>query len=135
MTTKIKTAKFVVICQRLGLNVLAQPSQFKVWGADPNKRFYIPGTKTVSKIELSGWTHPLATTWASVFPGKKAPSPKITHVVSFDGSELEVLRRFYQIASSLATVGLPTNSSSTPLITPSPETAIVLYVEPACLTA
>jgi len=100
--TKIQTAKFLVICEKLGLTVTAQPSQYRVSGTNPNVRFYIPGTKTVHKVELSGWSHPLAVTWDSVFPGKKAPSGKITHVVNFAQDEKSVLKDFFKMAKAIA---------------------------------
>lgn len=99
--TKVQTEKFVAICNKLGLKVERQPSQYKITGEDPNRRFYIPGTKTVHKVELSGWSHPLAVTWDSVFPGKKAPSSKITHVINFAQDEKLVLRDFFKVAKSL----------------------------------
>lgn len=99
--TKIQSSKFVAVCEKLGLNVVKQPSQWKVTGEDPNRRFYIPGTKTVHKVELSGWSHDLAVEWSSVYPGKKAPSSKITHVVNFAQDEKLVLRDFFKMAKSL----------------------------------
>jgi hypothetical protein len=99
--TKIQSSKFVAVCEKLGLNVVKQPSQWKVTGTDPNRRFYIPGTKTVHKVELSGWSHDLAVEWSAVYPGKKAPSSKITHVVNFAQDEKLVLRDFFKMAKSL----------------------------------
>ena len=98
--TKVQTSKFLAICNKLGLTVVAQPSQYRVSGKDVNQRFYIPGTKAVHKIELSGWTHELAVEWAKVFPGKKAPSGKITHVVNFDQPEKAILKDFFKMAKS-----------------------------------
>jgi len=111
---KIASSKFVVICEKLGLNVVKQPSQWKVTGTDPNFRFYIPGTKSVKKVELSGWKHDLAVEWSVAFPGKKAPSSKITHVVDFNQDEKLVLRSFFKMAKSIATkpVAAPAPASS-----------------------
>jgi hypothetical protein len=114
--TKINPDKLVAIANKLGLTVVKQPSQYKITGTDPNRRLYIPGTKTVHKVELSGWSHPLAVAWDSVFPGKKAPSPKITHLVNFEQEEKLVLRDFFKIAKSLA-------ASSVPASPPAPEVA------------
>ncbi len=100
--TKIQSSKFVAVCEKLGLTVVKQPSQWKVTGTDPNRRFYIPGTKTVHKVELSGWSHDLAVEWSAVYPGKKAPSSKITHVVNFAQDEKLVLRDFFKMAKSLS---------------------------------
>ena len=100
--TKIQTAKFIAIANKLGLNVVEQPSQYKITGEDPNKRFYIPGTKTVHKVELSGWTSDLAVAWEEIYPGKKAPSGKITQVVDFRVEEKEVLKNFFKLAKGLA---------------------------------
>ena len=117
MSTKIESAKFVAICEKLGLKAERQPSQWKVTGTDPNRRFYIPGTKRVHKVELSGWSHPLAVTWESVFPGKKAPSGKITHVVDFGKSEKEILRDFFKMAKAIAP-----KPASSPASSPEPVT-------------
>ena len=100
--TKIQSSKFVAICEKLGLKVERQPSQWKVTGEDLNRRFYIPGTKTVHKVELSGWSHDLAVLWTEVYPGKKAPSSKITHIVDFAQEEKLVLRSFFKMAKSIA---------------------------------
>jgi len=100
--TKIQTTKFIAIANKLGLKVLEQPSQFKITGEDPNKRLYVPGTKTVHKVELSGFTSDLAVLWTDVYPGKKAPSGKITHILDFSQPEKEVLKAFFKIAKGLA---------------------------------
>lgn len=100
--TKIETSKLLAICTKLGLTVVEQPSQYRVQGTDPNLRMYIPGTKRVHKVELSGWKHDLAVTWESVFPGKKAPSGKITHVVDFAQDEKSILKDFIRIARAIA---------------------------------
>ena len=105
MQTKIETSKFLAIANKLGLNVETQPSQYKITGEDKNRRLYIPGTKRVHKVELSGWSHELAVTWDSVFPGKKAPSSKITHILNFAQDEKLVLKDFFKIAKALAKAG------------------------------
>ncbi len=99
--TKVNPEKFVAICEKLGLSVLKQPSQYKITGKDPGKKFYIPGTKAVSKVELSGFTHDLAVAWDDVYPGKKSPSGKITQVLNFDQPEKLILKDFFKIAKSL----------------------------------
>lgn len=123
--TKIQSSKFVAVCEKLGLNVVKQPSQWKVTGEDPNRRFYIPGTKTVHKVELSGWSHDLAVEWSSVYPGKKAPSSKITHVVNFAQDEKLVLRDFFKMAKSLVA-----KSKKAPASSPAPETSSPAPMEP-----
>jgi hypothetical protein len=128
MATKIAVSKFLVICEKLGLNVLKQPSQYKVTGTDPNVRFYIPGTKSVKKVELSGWKHDLAIEWSAAFPGKKAPSSKITHVVDFNQDEKLVLRSFFKMAKSIAP-----KVETAPVVTSSPEEQPA--VEPLVATA
>ena len=110
--TKIQSSKFVAVCEKLGLTVVRQPSQWKVTGADANRRFYIPGTKTVHKVELSGWSHDLAVEWSAVYPGKKAPSSKITHVVNFAQDEKLVLRDFFKMAKTLVAKGKKAPASS-----------------------
>ena len=99
--TKVLASKLLAVCSKTGLKVVQQPSQYRVEGTD-GRRFYIPGTKSVHKVELSGWSHELAVTWESVFPGKKAPSGKITHVVDFSKTEKEILRAFYKMAKAIA---------------------------------
>ncbi len=99
--TKVEARKFVAICNKLGLAVVRQPSQYKVVAAD-GRKFYIPGTEKVHKVELSGWTHELAVPWGLAFPGRPSPSPKkITHVVNFEQDERLVLLDFYKMAKSL----------------------------------
>lgn len=128
--TKIQTAKFLAICEKLGLTVVAQPSQYRVSGPDANRRFYIPGTKTVHKVELSGWSHDLAVTWDSVFPGKKAPSGKITHVLNFAQPEKQVLRDFFKMAKSLAPKAVA-SSPAVPASSPEQVTEQVAEAVPA----
>ena len=99
--TKVLASKLLAVCSKTGLKVVQQPSQYRVEGTD-GRRFYIPGTKSVHKVELSGWSHELAVTWESVFPGKKAPSGKITHVVDFSQDEKLILRAFFKMAKTLA---------------------------------
>lgn len=104
--TKVQGQKFVAIANKVGLTVVEQPSQFKVIGAE-GRRFYIPGTKAVHKVELSGWSHELAVPWEAVYPGKRAPSPKITHILNFDQPEKLILKDFYKMAKSIALVEVP----------------------------
>lgn len=99
--SKVDPSKLVAIATKLGLTVLEQPSQYKVTGTDPNMRFYIPKQKLVHKVELSGWKHERAVEWGKHYPGKKAPSPKITHVLDFMQDEKSILRDFYLCAKSL----------------------------------
>ena len=124
--TKVNPTKFVAICNKLGLNVLKQPSQYKVTGANPNHRFYIPGTKMVSKVELSGWTHELAIRWDSVYT-KKAPSPKITHILDFNQDEKLILRAFFKMAKSL--VAASSKTVETPAAPSSPVTEVLVTAE------
>ena len=121
-TTKIETSKFLAICNKLGLTVIEQPSQYKVTGTDPNIRFYIPGTKRVHKVELSGWSSPLAIEWSVAFPGKKAPSGKITHVVNFAQEERAVLRDFFKMAKSIAPKPASSPAPEAPVEQPATET-------------
>jgi len=121
--TKVNATKLVAVAEKLGLTVVRQPSQWKVTGPDANRRFYIPGTKTVHKVELSGWSHDLAIEWAKVYPGKKAPSSKITHVVNFDQPEKLILRDFFKMAKSLIAktkVASPPAPTQTELMNDSP---------------
>jgi hypothetical protein len=117
--TKVQPEKFIKIAEKVGLTVLRQPSQWRISDPkDASHRLYVPGQKVVHKVELSGWSHERAVAWDTMFPGKKAPSPKITHVLDFTKTEKEILRDFFIIARSL----LP--ASSSPVIeeaTPSEE--------------
>jgi len=128
--TKIQSSKFVAICEKLGLKVERQPSQWKITGEDLNRRFYIPGTKQVHKVELSGWSHDLAVLWTDVYPGKKAPSSKITHIVDFAQPEKLVLRSFFKMAKSIAAkpVKAPAPSSS-PQELPGEENGLIVVHE------
>ena len=127
--TKVQTEKLIAVANKLGLTVVQQPSQFKITGTDPNKRFYIPGTKTVHKVELSGWSHPLAVTWDSVFPGKKAPSSKITHVVDFNQDEKLILRAFFKMGKSLIAASKPASPPASPPVVEEPVVASPPVVE------
>jgi hypothetical protein len=98
---KVDPEKFVAIARKLGLTIVRQPSQWKITGTDGSMRFYIPGQKLVHKVELSGWKHDRAVEWARHYPGKKSPSPKITHIIDFLQDEKSILRDFYLIAKSL----------------------------------
>ncbi len=121
--TKVEGQKFVAICNRLGLAVTEQPSQYKVVGPE-DRRFYIPGTKAVRKVELSGWSHPLAVEWKAVYPNKAPPSKRITHVVDFgDRDERLILKDFYRMAKDLAgTSQAPEELPEEPL--PAPEAQV-----------
>jgi len=99
--TKVQTAKILAIFNKLGLTVIEQPSQYRVQDESGTRRLYVPGTKTVHKVELSGFTHELAVSWESVFGDKKAPSGKITQVVDFAQEEKLVLRSIFKIAKTL----------------------------------
>ena len=99
--TKIKTEKVIAIFNKLGLQVIKQPSQYRVQDETGTRRLYVPGTNTVHKVELSGFTHELAVAWEDVFPGKKAPSGKITQVEDFAQEEKLVLRSIFKIAKTL----------------------------------
>jgi len=117
--TKVQSAKFVAVAEKLGLTVIRQPSQWKITGEDPNRRFYIPGTKVVHKVELSGWSHDLAIEWSKVYT-KKAPSSKITHIVDFEQPEKLILRAFFKMAKSLVAKKVVAPAPA-PVTTSSPE--------------
>ena len=117
---KVDPSKLVAIARKLGLTVIEQPSQYKVTGTDPNQRFYIPKQKLVHKVELSGWRHERAVEWAAHYPGKKAPSPKITHIVDFMQDEKSILRDFYLIAKSLPVAAPVPETNEEPASEPAP---------------
>jgi hypothetical protein len=105
--TKVQPEKLVAIAQKVGLTILAQPSQWKVLDSTGTRRFYIPHQKLVHKVELSGWSHELAIPWDAHYPTKKAPSPKITHIVDFSQPEKLILRDFYKMAKALVDSSVP----------------------------
>lgn len=112
---KVKVEKVLAIASRVGLTIVEQPSQYKIYaGEDTSRRMYVPGRKEVHKVELSGWNHELAVPWESQFPGKKAPSPKITHVVNFNQDERLVLNDLYRIMASLAGASAPAEPAPEP---------------------
>ncbi len=118
MANKVEAAKFVAICNKVGLTVIRQPSQYKVVSAD-GRKFYIPGQLKVHKVELSGWTHELAIPWGLAFPGKRSPSPKkITHVLNFEQDEKLILKDFYKMAKSLVAVSVEEEPAEEPASSP-----------------
>ena len=105
--TVVSGEKFLAICNKLGLKVVDQPSQFRVADATGARRMYVPKTKGVHRIDLSGFTHELAVAWEDAFPGKKRPTSKVAQVVNFAQEEKLVLRSFFKIAKSLVAKAAP----------------------------
>jgi hypothetical protein len=118
--TKIKTEKVIAIFNKLGLSVTKQPSQYRVQDESGTRRLYVPGTNTVHKVELSGFTHELAVAWDEVYPGKKAPSGKITQVVNFAQEEKLVLRSIFKIAKTLVKAAKAEKPTEAPTEAPAP---------------
>ncbi len=110
--TKVKGEKFLKIVEKLGLKCTKQTSNYRVEDAAGARRFYIPTTKSVHRIDVSGFTHELATDWDRAYPGKKAPTGHVKQVVNFAQEEELVLRSFYKMAKSIA---------SAPAAEPAPE--------------
>ena len=102
--TVVKREKFEKIVSKLGLKVVEQTANLRVEDETGTKRFYIPKTKKVHRIDLSGFTHELAIDWEKAYPGKKAPTGHVKQVIDFSQAEELVLRSFYKIAKSLVIV-------------------------------
>ena len=100
--TKVKREKFEKIVVKLGLKVVEQTANLRVEDASGTKRFYIPRTKMVHRIDVSGFTHELAIDWSVAYPDKKAPTGHVKQVINFAQEEALILRSFYKIAKSIA---------------------------------
>lgn len=82
--------KFLKIAKAQGCSVEEQSAYHKVTHpAQPNRRVYVAKSKLCHRIDLSGFTHPLAKRHP------KSPSKLVEQWISFEATEAEVLRAFY----------------------------------------
>lgn len=132
---KVAVSKLLAICEKNGMKVTAQPSQFKVEGP-AGQKFYFANPKVkegnearTNFIQLSGHSSPLAISWEQAYPGKKAPSPKITQVIDMTQDEKLILRAFFKITKAMAPKAEKPVVTETPAS--SPETTETPAIEQA----
>jgi len=102
--TTVKREKFEKIVAKLGLKVVEQTANLRVEDETGTKRFYIPRTTNVHRIDISGFTSELAIAWEQAYPDKKAPTGHVKQVIDFSKNEEQILRAFYKIAKSISKV-------------------------------
>jgi hypothetical protein len=100
--TKVESAKFVAIAEKLGLKVSKQSSNYRVEDESGTKRLYVPTTAKCHRIDISGFTHELGVEWSKAFPGKAPPTGKVLQVVNFAQEEKLVLKDFFMITKSIS---------------------------------
>lgn len=100
--TKVESAKFVALAEKLGLKVTKQSSNHRIEDETGTKRLYVPTTAKVHRIDISGFTHELGVEWAKAFPGKAPPTGKVLQVVNFAQDEKLVLRDAFLIMKSIS---------------------------------
>ena len=116
--TLVDGKKFIATAQKLGLKVTKQAGNFRIEGEDSSKRMYVPTTERVHRIDLSGFTHALATE----IPEAKRPTGRVTHWIDFTQTEGKILRDFYKIAREvLAGVKAQEPAVEQPAEAPAPE--------------
>lgn len=97
--TVVEGTKFVATAQKLGLKVTKQAGNYRIEAeGQSGKRLYVPTTKGVHRVDLSGFTHELAVE----IPEDKRPTGKVTQWLDFTQSERDILRAFYKVAKSIA---------------------------------
>jgi hypothetical protein len=98
--TRVSVAKLLKVCQKVGLVVVEQPSQYRVeCPTDKTKRMYFgKGKKGATLVDISGFTSP----HAIVHP--KPPTSKVTQQLDFSLTEAEILRNFYKTACLIKAV-------------------------------
>jgi hypothetical protein len=115
--TYVNPAKFLKICQKLGLKVVEQPSQFRVEAPEDSKRrmYFGKGKRGVCLVDISGFTseHAIA--------HPKPPTSRVTQMLDFTRPESEILRNFFKTASLLA----PTPKKEEPASPPESQEAPV----------
>ena len=108
--TYVQSSKFLAICQKLGLKVVEQPSQFRVECPEDTKRrmYFGKGKRGVCLVDLSGFTseHAIA--------HPKPPTSRVQQMLDFTKPEKEILRDFYRTAKLLA----PTKKAEAPASVP-----------------
>lgn len=121
--TKVEGQKFLKVAEKLGLKITQQTSNYRIEDASGAKRFYVPTTKTVHRIDISGFAHELGKDWDKAYPGKKQPTGHVKQVVNFSQEEELVLRDFYKMARSIAAVQDEEQPSEQPAPEPVAEVA------------
>ena len=91
--TYVETKKLLDIAGSLpGITVDSSLKTFhKIQGADASKRVYVPQTKTVARVDISGFEHPLAVAHF------KPPTSRVKQMVDFTQDEKAILHAFRRI--------------------------------------
>ena len=98
--TYVQATKFLAICQKLGLTVVEQPSQYRLeCPTNTKQRMYFgKGKRGVCLVDISGFTSP----FAIVHP--KPPTSKVTQQLDMSLPEKVILRNFYKTACLIKAV-------------------------------
>ena len=98
--TYVPVVKLLKTCEKLGLKVIEQPSQFRVENpANVKQRMYFgKGKKGVCLVDISGFTSEFA------IAHPKPPTSKVTQQIDFSLPAGEILRNFYKTAKMLVPV-------------------------------
>jgi hypothetical protein len=96
--TYVPVEKLLKTCQKLGLKVIEQPSQYRIENpANVRERMYFgKGKKGVCLVDISGFTSEFA------IAHPKPPTSKVTQCLDFTLPAGEILRNFYKTARLLA---------------------------------
>jgi hypothetical protein len=100
--TKVESAKFVAIAEKLGLKVTRQSSNFRIEDESGARRLYVPTTTKVHRIDISGFTHDLGLAWDVAFPGKAPPTGKVQQVLNFAQEERLVLKDAFKVMKTMS---------------------------------
>lgn len=95
--TGVKQEKFVIIVQRLGMDIKPNRGWLKCSpkGAGIKRSVGIPTTKSVTRIELIGFTHELAVAHP------KPPAKTVEQMIDFAQDEKLILQNFYLVCKHL----------------------------------
>jgi len=95
--TYVGVSKLLKTCQKLGLKIIEQPSQFRIeCPTDKTRRMYFgKGKRGVCLVDISGFTSEFAITHP------KPPTSKVTQCLDFTLTQKEILRNFYKTARLL----------------------------------
>lgn len=127
--TYVPVAKLLKTCEKLGLKVIEQPSQYRIENpANVRERMYFgKGKKGVCLVDISGFTSEFA------IAHPKPPTSKVTQCLDFTLPAGEILRNFYKTAKLLVPVIVkeeaPAPESNTETPSPAPTEEIVEEVQ------
>lgn len=83
--------KLVAMAKRLGCTITEQKGFIKVTGQSPNRAVYIGNGKQVGRVDLSGFTHPMA------IDHPKPPTKRVQQWLDFEKDEKSVLTAFWTV--------------------------------------